>query len=164
MSPNVGSQISSQVCATSAKYSVSVAFLLVSVLCQKMSLSLGDFLMDKKIAREFIYCILHLGVAPSRIKMTRLVVSLLLMSSFQIPADSDQNPWHSEDALARGCFSFSSSSKWEDFLFVFRCREEDDCQCCVISCWRPGLASGSGCPKQRCPGLQALRAARIADT
>lgn len=120
MSPNVGSQISFQVCAMSLKYSISIAFLLVSVLRQKISLSLGGFLMDKKVAWEFIYCILHLGIAPSRIKMTRLVVSLLLMS-FQIPVDSDQKPWHSEDAVARGCFSFSSFSKWEDFLFVFWC-------------------------------------------
>lgn len=63
----------------SLKYSISVAFLLICVLRQQISLSLGDFLMDKKIAREFIYCILHLGVTPSRIKMTRLVVSLLLI-------------------------------------------------------------------------------------
>lgn len=94
---------------------------------RKISLSLGDFLMDKKIAWEFIYCILHLGIALSRIKMTLLVVSFLLMSSFQIPVDSDQNQWHSEGVLARGCFSFSSFGRWEDCLFVFQCRDKDDC-------------------------------------
>jgi len=46
--------------------------------------------MDKKITRELIRCVLHLGVALSRLKMTQLVVSLLLMSSVQIPVDSDQ--------------------------------------------------------------------------
>lgn len=151
------------VCAMSLKYSVSVAFLLVSVLRQKISSSLGDFLTDKKIAWEFTYCIWHLGIAPSRIKMTRLVVSLLLMS-FQIPVDSDQKLWRSEDVLARECSSFSSFNPWEDFPFVFRCREKGNSQCCVIYCWRPGLASGSGCPKQPCPGSRALGAAQIGGT
>lgn len=117
VSPSVGSQISSQICAMSLKDSVSVAFLLVPVLCQKISLSLGDFRTDKKVAWEFTYCILHLGVAPSRIKMTQLVVSRLLISSFQIPVDSDQKPWHAEDALARGCFPLSSFLRKISFLY-----------------------------------------------